>query len=142
VHSGCMVMWQPGDEVELAAGWRLWLELSTRGWPGQDWDGTPAAAVRPLRDLITACEEVHAGYLAESRTPSATIVQFLQSIVMVASLPISLWCDDVHEVDVDRAALLHSDLAGFIEHVTAIRALLAVGGGWAEFDADQSRRAS
>lgn len=137
-----MVMWQPGDEAELAAGWRLWLELSTRGWPGPDWDGTPADAVRPLRELIAACEEVHAGYLAESRTPSAVIVQLLQSIVMVASLPIGLWCEDSHQVDAERAALLHSDLAGFVEHASAIRALLAAGGGWAEFDADRSRRAS
>jgi hypothetical protein len=137
-----METWQPGDEAELAAGWRLWLELSARGWPGQHWDGTPADAVRPLRELIGACEEVHAAYLAESRTPSARIVQLLQSVVMVASLPFGLWWEDSHELDAERAALLHSDLAGFVEHAAAIRALLAAGGGWAEFDADRSHRAS
>lgn len=129
-----MTTWQPRGEAELSAGWRLWLELSTRLWPDGDWDGTPAEAVRALRALSLACGEIHAAYLESGAPKSAQVVGLLHSVVFAASLPVGLWQDDRAPLDADRAALLHSDLAGFVDHVAGVRAVLAQGGGWAELE--------
>jgi hypothetical protein len=129
-----MGTWCPADDAELAAGWRLWLELSDRVWPDQSWDGTPAHVIRQIRALLEACEEIRHDYVAESVRPSVALVQLLQSMAFVASFPVDLWHDDTHPLDVERAELLHGDLASFAEHVAGVRAALARGGGWVELD--------
>lgn len=124
--------WRPRDEAESAAGWRLWLALSGRVWPGAEWDGTSAAAVRGVRDLLAECAEIRASYAGD---PSAAVLRLVDSVVFAASLPLELWRDDDLPLDADRAALLHGDLAGLVEHVASVRAVLAHGGGWAELEA-------
>lgn len=129
-----MGTWSPVDEAELAAGWRLWLELADRVWPDSSWDGTPADVIRQIRSLLAACEEIRASYVAESPDPSMAFLQLLQSMSFVASFPVDLWHDDTHPLDVERAELLHGDLASFADHVAGVRAALARGGGWVELD--------
>ncbi len=129
-----MGTWCPADDAELATGWRLWLELVDRVWPDPSWDGTPADAMRQVRSLLAACEEIRTDYLAESPRPSVALLQLLQSMAFVASFPVDLWQGDTHPLDVDRAELLHGDLASFASHVAGVRAALARGGGWAELD--------
>ncbi|ROP39469.1 hypothetical protein [Saccharothrix texasensis] len=124
--------WAPRDEAESEAGWRLWLALSGRLWPSAEWDGTPATAVGGLRAVLAGCGAIRGAYTGD---PSAAVLRLVDSVVFVASLPLELWRDDVLPVDVDRAALLHSDLAGVVEHVAEVRAVLARGGGWAELEA-------
>lgn len=132
------VSWTPQDEAELTAAWRLWLELNLRVWPGPGWSGSPAEAVRPLRELVTSCDTIHADYATQagSRAPRAALVRLLQSLVFVASIPLGLWGDDTSPLDAERAALLHTDLAGFDEYARGVRAVLARGGGWAHVDTD------
>ncbi|MCP2250740.1 hypothetical protein LX86_009535 [Lentzea aerocolonigenes] len=129
-----MGKWSPADDAELAAGWRLWLELSDRVWPDPSWNGTPADAIRQVRELLAACESIRLDYLAESTRPSVALLQLLQSMPFVASFPVDLWHDDTHPLDVERAELLHGDLASFAQHVAGVRAALARGGGWVELD--------
>ncbi|MEU0877619.1 hypothetical protein ABZ345_03385 [Lentzea sp. NPDC005914] len=129
-----MGTWFPADDAELAAGWRLWLELSDRVYPDPSWDGTGADAIRQVRDLLAACESIRSDYLAESSQPSVALLQLLQSMPFVASFPVDLWHDDTHPLDVERAELLHGDLASFADHVAGVRAALAQGGGWVELD--------
>ncbi|MER5261137.1 hypothetical protein ABTZ99_03495 [Actinosynnema sp. NPDC002837] len=124
--------WRPRDEAESAAGWRLWLALSGRLWPSGEWDGTPASAVAGLRAVLAECDGIRAAYAGD---PSAAVLRLVDSVVFVVSLPVELWREDVLPVDVDRAALLHGDLAGVVEHVAEVRAVLARGGGWAELEA-------
>ncbi|GAA3460666.1 hypothetical protein ACFFSW_20995 [Saccharothrix longispora] len=127
-----MGAWQPRDEAESHAGWRLWMALSTRVWPAPDWDGVPSTAVRGLADLLAECADIRGTYPGD---PLAAVLRLVDSVVFVVSLPVDLWRDDHVPVDADRAALLHSDLAGVVEHAASVRALLAVGGGWAELEA-------
>ncbi|WP_433266595.1 hypothetical protein ACQPZF_41275 [Actinosynnema sp. CS-041913] len=124
-----MGSWQPRDEAESAAGWRLWLALSARVWPDASWDGTPASAVAGLREITSACAEIRSGFPGD-----APVLRLVDSVVFVVSLPVELWRDDHLAVDADRAALLHSDLAGVVEHAADVRAVLAAGGGWAELE--------
>ncbi|WP_236594580.1 hypothetical protein [Saccharothrix sp. 6-C] len=124
--------WAPRDEAESEAGWRLWLALSGRLWPSAEWDGTPATALGGLRAVLAGCGAIRGAYAGD---PSAAVLRLVDSVVFVVSLPLELWRDDVLPVDVDRAALLHSDLAGVVEHVAEVRAVLARGGGWAELEA-------
>ncbi|MBW4715588.1 hypothetical protein [Saccharothrix obliqua] len=124
-----MTTWQPRDGTESAAGWRLWLALSGRLWPGDDWDATPASAVRVLRDIAVTCADIR------STCPvDAPVQRLVDSVAFVVSLPLELWRDDHVPVDADRAALLHGDLAGVVEHAAGVRAVLAAGGGWAELE--------
>ncbi|GAA1338231.1 hypothetical protein [Saccharothrix algeriensis] len=125
-----MGTWQPRDEHESAAGWRLWLALSGRLWPDGSWDGTPAAAVAGLRGIASACAEIRSACPGD-----APVLRLVDSVVFVVSLPLELWRDDHVPVDADRAALLHGDLAGVVEHAAGVRAVLASGGGWAELEA-------
>jgi hypothetical protein len=127
-----MDSWRPRDEAESAAGWRLWLALSSRLWPSTEWDGTPAEAVCGLRTVLAECDRIRGTYAGDR---AAAVLRLVDSVVFVVSLPMDLWRDDVLQVDADRAALLHSDLAGVVEHVADVRALLARGGGWAELEA-------
>jgi hypothetical protein len=127
--------WTPKNDAELTAGWRLWLELSTQVWPDATWDGTPADAVRRLRELFAICDDIQTEYLAASPERSAEIVGLLRSMFLAAFAPVRLWCDDVHPLDEERAALLHADLAGFADHADGVRKLLAVGGGWSALNA-------
>ncbi|MCP2197406.1 hypothetical protein LX90_001070 [Lentzea flava] len=129
-----MSAWFPADDAELTAGWRLWLELSDRVYPDASWDGTPADAIRQVRELLAACEAIRLDYLAETTQPSVALLQLLQSMPFVASFPVDLWHDDTHPLDVERAELLHGDLASFAQHVAGVRAALARGGGWVELD--------
>ena len=129
-----MGAWRPADDAELATGWRLWLELVDRVYPDPSWDGTPADAIRQVRDLLSACDSIRADYLAESTQPSVALLQLLESMRFVASFPVDLWHDDTHPLDVERAELLHGDLASFAQHVAGVRAALARGGGWVELD--------
>ncbi|KOV89037.1 hypothetical protein [Nocardia sp. NRRL S-836] len=129
-----MGAWRPADDAELASGWRLWLELVDRVYPDPSWDGTPADAIRQVRDLLAACDTIRRSYLAESSQPSAALLQLLESLTFVASFPVDLWHDDFHPLDVERAELLHADLASFADHVAGVRAALARGGGWVELD--------
>lgn len=124
--------WRPRDEAESAAGWRLWLALSGRLWPSAEWDGTPAAAVAGLRSVLAECAGIRGTYAGDQ---SAAVLRLVDSVVFVLSLPVDLWREDGLPVDADRAALLHSDLAGVVEHVAEVRAVLARGGGWAELEA-------
>src|SRR5205823_9746913 len=68
---GMAGQWVPRDQDELTAGWRLWLELGSCVWPRPDWDGSPAEAVRGLRELMNACDEILAGYLAAGGSQSS-----------------------------------------------------------------------
>ncbi|MEJ2853494.1 MULTISPECIES: hypothetical protein [unclassified Saccharothrix] len=120
-------MWQPRDEVESDAGWRLWLALSTRVWPDESWDGKPSAAVAGLLEIAWECASLRSSFPGD-----APVLRLVDSVVFVLSLPLELWRDDHVPVDADRAALLHSDLAGVVEHFAEVRAVLAEGGGWAE----------
>jgi hypothetical protein len=124
--------WRPRDEAESAAGWRLWLALSGRLWPSDEWDGTPAAAVGGLRAVLAECAGIRGAYPGDQ---AAAVLRLVDSVVFVLSLPVELWRDDGLPVDVDRAALLHSDLAGVAEHLAEVRLVLARGGGWAELEA-------
>jgi hypothetical protein len=122
--------WAPKNDAELTAGRQLWIELSTQPWPDATWDGTPADAVRRLRELFGICDKIQAEYLAVSPEKSAEIVGLLRSMTSAASEAIGLWHDDPHPLDEVRAALLHADLACFADHADGVRQLLAVGGGW------------
>lgn len=124
-----MGSWVPRDETESAAGWRLWLALSTRVWPDGEWDGTPASAVARLQEVVRACNAIRSACPAD-----APVSRLVDSVVFVVSLPLELWRDDREPVDADRAALLHGDLAGVVEHAAGVRAVLASGGGWAELE--------
>lgn len=124
--------WRPQDEAESAAGWRLWLALTSRLWPPAEWDGTPAAALSGLREVLAECDGIRGSYAGDR---AAAVLRLVDSVVFVVSLPLDLWWDDVLPVDADRAALLHSDLAGVVEHAADVRAVLARGGGWAELEA-------
>ncbi|MFB9690345.1 hypothetical protein [Amycolatopsis plumensis] len=117
--------WVPRDHDELTAGWRLWLELGSSTWPRPDWDGTPDEAVRGLRDLVVACDEI-----ASSAT-GTEVAALVRSMHLAASWICELWSGDTTPLDDERMALLHGDLAGFAEHALAVRTLLAEGGGWA-----------
>jgi hypothetical protein len=127
--------WTPRNDAELTAGWRLWLELSTQIWPDATWDGTPADAIRRLRELFSLCDTIESDYLAESPEKSAEIVGLLQSMVVAASTPMELWWDDTYPLDEERAALLHADLACFADHAEGVRRLLGLGGGWSALNA-------
>ena len=129
-----MGAWMPAVDAELPAGWRLGRELSDRVYPDPSWDGTPADAIRQVRELLAACELIRLDYLAETAQPSVALLQLLQSMPFVASFPVDLWHDDTHPLDVERAELLHGDLASFAQHVAGVRAALARGGGWVELD--------
>lgn len=122
-----MGAWQPRDEVESGAGWRLWMALSARVWPDESWDGTPAAAVAGLHEIAWECAALRSACPGD-----APVLRLVDSVVFVLSLPLELWRDDHLPVDADRAALLHSDLAGIVEHFAGVRTVLAEGGGWAE----------
>jgi hypothetical protein len=123
--------WVPRDHDELTAGWRLWLELGSPSWPRPDWDGSPDEAVRGLRELIGACDEILAEYLAGGGPADAGVAGFIRSMHLAASWPCELWSGDTTPLDEERMALLHGDLAGFAEHARGVRTLLAEGGGWA-----------
>ncbi|MEV6832413.1 hypothetical protein [Amycolatopsis sp. NPDC051102] len=131
--------WTPHDEAELVAGWRLWLELSDRGWPTAAWDGTPAGAVRRLRELLDACDEIETGYRAAVGEPSAGFLRLVQGLVVTAGTAIELWFDDFEPLDDDRAALLHEDLARFAGQAERVLTVLAVNGGWTGLDRDVRR---
>jgi hypothetical protein len=126
--------WTPRDHEELIAGWRLWLALGSFAWPGADWDGSPAKAVRVLRELLAACDEILSGYLAEGGSDSSEVAGLLRSMYPAASWTCELWQGDTTPLDSERAALLHSDLAGFADHALGVRTLLAQGGGWASLE--------
>jgi hypothetical protein len=127
--------WAPKNDAELTAGWRLWLELSTQIWPDATWDGSPADAVRRLRELYAICDEIQAEYLAESPEKSAEIVGLLRSMTSAASTAVGPWHNDPRPLDEERATLLHADLACFADHADGVRQLLAVGGGWPALNA-------
>lgn len=124
------VSWTPHDEAELIAGWRLWLELGDCAWPSADWDGTAADVVRPLRELVAACDDIETGYRKAVREPSDEFIRLIQFLVFTASPVIELWADDEVPLDAERIALLHADLAGFAEHAEWVLEVLAVSGGW------------
>ena len=136
------VSWTPHDEAELVAGWRLWLELSDRAWPTAAWDGTPADAVRQLRDLLAACDDIETSYRAAAEVRSAAFNRLIQGLVVTAGTAIGLWFDDFEPLDSERAALLHEDLAQFAAQAEQVLTLLAANGGWAELDAARRRPAS
>lgn len=123
--------WTPHDDAELTAAWRLWLELGTGSWPGPDWDGTPADAVRGLDRLFTTCDEILSAYQREGGPSDSGVAGLVRSIFLASNWTLELWRGDTAPLDAERAALLHADLAGFADHVTGVRALLAAGGGWA-----------
>ncbi|MEV6441654.1 MULTISPECIES: hypothetical protein [unclassified Amycolatopsis] len=133
--------WTPHDEAELVAGWRLWLELSDRAWPTAAWDGTPAGAVRQLRDLLAACDEIETAYRAAADAPSPGFLSLTQGLAVTAGSAISLWFDDFDQLDGERATLLHEDLARFAEQAEQVLTLLAVNGGWAGLDEVRRRPA-
>jgi hypothetical protein len=140
------VSWTPRDEAELIAGWRLWLELVDRAWPSARWDGTTAGVVRPLRELLAACDEIETTYRQAVAEPSAEFIGIIQSLVCTAGPVIELWSEDpwcVSEqpLDAERAAMLHSDLAGFGEHAEAVLEVLALNGGWSALASDRRRPA-
>jgi hypothetical protein len=131
--------WTPHDEAELVAGWRLWLELSDRGWPAASWDGTPAGAVRRHRELLAACDDIETGYRDAVGEPSAGFLRLVQGLVVTAGAAIGLWFDDFDPLDDERASLLHADLARFAEQAEQVLTVLAVNGGWTGLDADVRR---
>ena len=133
------VSWTPHDEAELIAGWRLWLELGDRTWPSAAWDGTAADVVRPLRELVAACDAIETGYRKAVREPSDAFIRIIQFLVFTASPVIELWADDEVPLDAERIALLHADLAGFAEHAERVLEVLAVSGGWAALAAEHRR---
>ncbi|MCR6486253.1 hypothetical protein M8542_25835 [Amycolatopsis sp. OK19-0408] len=116
--------WVPRDHEELTAGWRLWLELGSSVWPRPDWDGTPDEAVRGLRDLVKACDEI------ASAAEGTEVAALGRSMYLAASWTCELWSGDTTALDDERMALLHGDLAGFADHALGVRRLLAEGGGW------------
>ncbi|RJQ90655.1 hypothetical protein [Amycolatopsis panacis] len=123
--------WKPRDDAELAAGWRLWLELGSCAWPGADWDGTPAEAVRGLDRCFAACDEILDGYHRGGGPGDAAAAGLVRSMILAANWTLELWRDDTVPLDAERAALLHADLAGFADHAASVRTILADGGGWA-----------
>ncbi|ADJ41931.1 hypothetical protein AMES_0103 [Amycolatopsis mediterranei S699] len=123
--------WAPRDHEELTAGWRLWLELDSSGWPRPDWDGSPDEAVRGLQELVHAADEILAQYLAGGGPAEAEVPGLIRSLQLSASWIRELWAGDTTPLDGERMALLHSDLAGFAGHARGVRTLLAEGGGWA-----------
>jgi hypothetical protein len=123
--------WTPRDHEELTAGWRLWLALSSSVWPRADWDGSPAGAVRGLRELMATCDQILSDYLAAGGAESAEVVGLLWSMAPAASWTCELWDGDSTPLDSERAALLHSDISGLADHSLGVRTLLAQGGGWA-----------
>ncbi|WP_020669595.1 hypothetical protein [Amycolatopsis nigrescens] len=125
--------WTPRNKAELVAGWRLWLELSDPVWSTAH--GTPAAAVRPLRELQTACTEIEVEYRAAEPEGTAEVLGLLQSIFVLTAAPVELWYDDETPLDDERAALLRADMAGFAEQAERVLAALAQGGGWVAFGA-------
>ncbi len=133
------VSWTPHDEAELIAGWRLWLELGDRTWPSAAWDGTAADVVRPLRELVAACDEIETGYRAAVDEPSEEFIRIIQFLVWTVSTVIELWADDEVPLDAERIALLHADLAGFAEQAERVLELLAVSGGWTGLAAEHRR---
>ncbi len=122
--------WVPRDQDELTAGWRLWLELGSSVWPRPDWDGSPDEAVRGLRELLQACDDVLAEYLAAGGSAEAGVAGLVWSLHPAAGWIRELWAGDTTPLDGERLALLHGDLAGFAEHALGVRTLLAEGGGW------------
>lgn len=122
--------WTPRDDAELVAGWRLWLELSDRAWPTAAWDGTPSDAVRQLRELLGACDEIESAYRSAAAEPSPEFVRMVQSLVLTAGTAIGLWYDDCAPLDDERASLLHEDLAQFADQAERVLTLLAANGGW------------
>ncbi len=132
--------WTPHDEAELVAGWRLWLELRDRAWPSAAWDGTAADVVRPLRELVAACDEIETGYRKAVGEPSDELIRIIQFLVFTVSTVIELWADDEVPLDAERIALLHADLAGFAENAERVLDVLAVSGGWGNLAADHRRR--
>lgn len=118
--------WVPRDHDELTAGWRLWLELGSSAWPRPDWDGSAAEAVRGLRELMTACDEI-----LRSCSQSTEVAALLRSMYLAASWTWKLWQGDTLPLDDERAEMLHRDLACFADHALGVRTLLAEGGGWA-----------
>ncbi|MEV6646072.1 hypothetical protein [Amycolatopsis sp. NPDC051371] len=133
--------WTPHDEAELVAGWRLWLELSDRAWPTAAWDGTPAGAVARLRELLAACDDIETAYRETAKAPSPGIQRLVQGLVVAAGTAIGLWWDDFDQLDDERAALLHDDLARFAEQADQVLTLLAVNGGWTGLDEVRRRPA-
>lgn len=131
--------WVPTEDAEVAAGWRLWLELSDGAWPGADWSGTPADAVRRIGDVLSACSDIEAEYLAASADPSKKLLRMLRSVYFVGFAPMELWRHDDGPLDPRRAELLHRDLEVFAGHVEAVLARLAEGGGWTALNADRGR---
>ncbi|MFJ7210987.1 hypothetical protein [Amycolatopsis sp. NPDC098790] len=117
--------WVPRDHDELTAGWRLWLELGSGAWPRPGWDGSPDEAVRGLRELFGACDEI------ASAAPGTEVAALVRSMHLAASWICELWSGDTTPLDEERMALLHGDLAGFADHADGVRKLLADGGGWA-----------
>jgi len=122
--------WVPRDQDELTAGWRLWLELGSCVWPRPDWDGSPAEAVRGVRELMKACDEILAGYLAAGGSQSSEVAALLRSMYLGASWTWKAWQGDTLPLDDERAEMLHRDLAGFADHARGVQTLLARGGGW------------
>ncbi|MBE1499562.1 hypothetical protein H4696_006662 [Amycolatopsis lexingtonensis] len=122
--------WMPRDHDELAAGWRLWLELGSGAWPRPDWDGSPDEAVRGLCELLDACDRILTDYLASGGSADAEVAGLIRSMHLSASWIRELWAGDTTPLDDERMALLHGDLAGFADHAAGVRTLLAEGGGW------------
>ncbi len=80
---------------------------------------------------MATCDEILCDYLAAGGSDSAEVAALLRSMYPAASWTCELWHDDTAPLDSERAALLHSDLAGFTDHVLGVQTLLAQGGGWA-----------
>lgn len=131
--------WSPRDESELTAGWRLWLELRDRVWPDTTWTGTPADAVRRLRELQTACDGIEQDHRRESPGGEAALSGLVRSLVFAMSPAIELWADDDAPLDAERAALLHADLANFAALAEHILTALAEGGGWSTLNDTRQR---
>ncbi|WP_033293267.1 hypothetical protein [Amycolatopsis jejuensis] len=132
--------WQPRDDAELVAGWRLWLELSDRAWPTAAWDGTPAGAVDQLRGLLDACDDIDAACRV-SGEPSREFSGMIQPLVLSASAVIGLWWDDHAPLDSARARSLHEDLRRFAVLAERVLTLLSAHGGWAQLDSARRRPA-
>ncbi|MBN6041312.1 hypothetical protein [Amycolatopsis sp. 195334CR] len=121
--------WTPEDDADLLAGWRLWLELSDQVWPDGSWTGTPADAIRRIRELLAVCDELERG----------TLTPLVQSMFLTTGAAVGLWRDDDRPLDVDRAALLHADLAVVAEHIDRVLTALAAGGGWTDLNTARHR---